>query len=435
MSELFPLILFYHPGKKSWYFYSKEHTAASHRHAFYWGVPPRLIHMHTVNDLQTPPGTMPMKAAVAIGNRAVIGPLIGILCAENQDGSVKGNFPNYQAIMETAQMIGGIVFAFTPSSVDWNKKIIQGDIFDRLNNKWVKCSFPFPNVVYNRIQDRAHENKKSSQACIQRFLSHPGLTLYNRSFFNKKGVISTLSKSPVLKKHIPETIVLTSKADLINMFKRHESLYLKPTHSRMGSGIIRVSKLQAQKPYIMQYYAHDKDLHYYRAHDIHQIWNKIRHEMVRCPYIIQQAVPLATVSACPFDCRLLIQKNHLGRWQVSGLGIRVAGHSRSITTHVPRGGRIATPASVLQQVFPHRKASRIEQRVHHLGLAIAKTMEKHHHPLGEMSADIGLDRRGYPWIFEANAKPMKFDEPEIRKNQLEQVIYYSQFLTFHQYDN
>jgi hypothetical protein len=61
---------------------------------------------------------------------------------------------------------------------------------------------------------------------------------------------------------------------------------------------------------------------------------------------------------------------------------------------------------------------------------IAKKLEQHYHHLGEMSIDVGLDRNGRPWIFEANAKPMKFDEPEIRKKQLGQVIRYAQFLTF-----
>jgi hypothetical protein len=51
-----------------------------------------------------------------LGNRPVLGPLIGILSAENQDGSLKGNFNNYKAIMEAGQKIGGIVFAFTPAA-------------------------------------------------------------------------------------------------------------------------------------------------------------------------------------------------------------------------------------------------------------------------------------------------------------------------------
>lgn len=427
MRALIPLALFCDPNKNIWYYYTKEQTK---HQTLYWGVPLTPINLYAHNTLLTPPGALQMKAMVAPGNKAKLGPLIGILSAENRDGTLKGNFANYKAIMEAGQRIGGIVFAFTPSNVDWNKKIIQGNIFVKNNNQWVRCSFPFPNIVYNRIQDRMHENKKSSQSCIQQFLSYPGVTLFNRSFFNKKEVISALSKSPIINKYIPETNLLESKADLTNMFKLYNALYLKPTDSRLGSGIIRVTKSLSQKTYTMQYYEHDKKLMKYKTYNIQALWKKIRQQMIPCPYIVQQAISLAVISTCPFDCRVLVQKNLQGRWQISGLGIRVAGHSQSITTHVPRGGRLGKPASVLQQAFPEQKSIQIEQHIHRLSLAVAKQLEQDHHLLGEMSIDVGLDRNGYPWVFEANSKPMKFDEPEIRKKQLEQIIHYAQFLTF-----
>jgi hypothetical protein len=48
--------------------------------------------------------------------------------------------------------------------------------------------------------------------------------------------------------------------------------------------------------------------------------------------------------------------------------------------------------------------------------------------LGEMSLDLGVDTAGQMWFFEANSRPMKFDEPDIRKKSLERIVQYSQFL-------
>ena len=429
MPALIPVALFYDPESRNWHIYSKGQTDIKGQ-TLYWGVPLTPVDMSVPNDLLKPSAALPMKAFVALGDRPILGPLIGILSAEDRDGSLKGNFNNYKAIMKAGQKIGGIVFAFTPSSVDWKQRIIRGKVFDKNNNQWVTCSFPFPNVVYNRIQDRCHENKSSSQLCIQRFLSHPGIKLYNRGFFNKEEVIGLLSKSAKMNKYIPETNPLLSEADLINMLKRHKALYLKPTDDRLGSGIIRIIKSRLPKSYTMHYYADDKELTKYKACNIDQLWNMIQQQMIRSPYIVQQAVPLAVVSTCPFDFRVLVQKNRQGRWKISGMGIRVAAHSQSITTHVPRGGRIDTPQNVLQQAFPDQKPAQITKRVHRLCIAVAKKLEQHYRLLGEMSIDVGLDRNGFPWIFEANAKPMKFDEPEIRKIQLKQVIRYAQFLTF-----
>lgn len=429
MPALKPLVLIYDPKNSSWHFYAKEPTAARYQ-TLYWGAPLKPVRMSVCHNLPNLPGALPMKAMVALGNRPVLGPLIGILSAENPDGSLKGNFNNYKALMEAGQKTGGVVFAFTPSGVDWNKKRIQGKIFDPNSNQWVTCPFPFPNVVYNRIQDRAHESKESSQSCIKRFQSLPGITLYNPGFFNKGEVISTLSKSPKMNRYIPETIPLLSKADLVYMLKRHKTLYLKPTNSRLGSGIITVKKSHSQIPYTLHFYAEDKCLKQYRGYTLNRLWNKILQQMIPSPYIIQQAIPKAAVSTCPFDCRVLVQKNHRGLWKISGLGIRIAAHAQSITTHVPRGGRLGTPEEVLPQAFPQQEPSEVAKRVQRLCIKVAKKLEQHYHDLGEMSIDVGLDRQGHPWVFEANAKPMKFDEPDIRKKQLGQVIRYAQFLTF-----
>jgi len=45
-----------------------------------------------------------------------------------------------------------------------------------------------------------------------------------------------------------------------------------------------------------------------------------------------------------------------------------------------------------------------------------------------MSMDLGVDKQGNIWFFEANSKPMKFDEPHIRQKSLERIFQYSRFL-------
>jgi hypothetical protein len=50
------------------------------------------------------------------------------------------------------------------------------------------------------------------------------------------------------------------------------------------------------------------------------------------------------------------------------------------------------------------------------------------HSLAEMSMDLGVDQEGGIWFFEANAKPMKFDEPDIRRRSLDRIFQYGQYL-------
>ncbi|MDT2258644.1 hypothetical protein P7H06_02360 [Paenibacillus larvae] len=73
---------------------------------------------------------------------------------------------------------------------------------------------------------------------------------------------------------------------------------------------------------------------------------------------------------------------------------------------------------------------RILNRTKRAALELAQQIEKaSRQKLGEMSMDLGIDITGKIWFFEANSKPMKFDEPDIRKKSLERIIQYSMFLT------
>lgn len=145
-------------------------------------------------------------------------------------------------------------------------------------------------------------------------------------------------------------------------------------------------------------------------------------------YIAQQGIELAKNHRRPFDLRVLVQKNRKGKWAVSGIGARVAGET-SITTHVPRGGSIDDPRKLLIAAFGREMASRVLYRARKASLCIAKQIEQASGiMLGEMSMDLGVDHRSRIWFFEANSKPMKFDEPHIRKKSLERIIQYSIYL-------
>src|SRR5690606_8511114 len=140
-------------------------------------------------------------------------------------------------------------------------------------------------------------------------------------------------------------------------------------------------------------------------------------------YIVQQAIPLLTYNGRPFDVRVLVQKDIRGTWKVSGIGIRVAGVG-GITTHVPQGGKIV---SVKQALYPHfgkNGTQNIVGNIQDTALKVANTIEQHFEHLGEMSMDIGITEQGQLWFFEANAKPMKFDEPNIRSTSLRRIIEY-----------
>jgi len=110
------------------------------------------------------------------------------------------------------------------------------------------------------------------------------------------------------------------------------------------------------------------------------------------------------------------------------MGARLAGQL-SITTHVPRGGKIENPVKLLQDSFGQKQATIILKKVEEAAILIATQIEQASDALlAEMSMDVGVDKHGELWFFEANSKPMKFDEPHIRKKSLQRIFQYGQFL-------
>ncbi|WP_052186947.1 YheC/YheD family protein [Thermoactinomyces sp. Gus2-1] len=68
----------------------------------------------------------------------------------------------------------------------------------------------------------------------------------------------------------------------------------------------------------------------------------------------------------------------------------------------------------------------VKERIEQVGIRTARWIENQQNALlGEMSMDLGIEKDGSLWIFEANSKPMKFDEPNIRRRSLRRLIEYS----------
>jgi hypothetical protein len=207
-------------------------------------------------------------------------------------------------------------------------------------------------------------------------------------------------------------------------------VYLKPIRGKAGKGIMKIdyipSRIEGPYQLHIQYMRKSRiTLHRY----LPELWMKLKQHIGKEEYIVQQGIQLAKYHNRAFDLRVLVQKNAKGIWSLTGIGARVAG-SLSITTHVPRGGSIDEPEKLLNLAFGSKTGKQIMRRVKLASHAIARQIENaSKHTMGEMSLDLGVDTSGQIWFFEANSRPMKFDEPEIRKKSLERIIQYSEYLT------
>lgn len=357
-------------------------------------------------------------------------PTMAILTVKDSHRVFRGNLHNFVDLIETGRKLGVDVYVVTTKDFNISGNEIYGYRYNALKKKWSRELVPSPQVVYNRIPYRKMENKSEVQQTIQACNRSSNIHLFNPSFFNKWTLYSWLNSSRESKPYIPDTKQLSSADDLSSLLRKHAVLYLKPVKGKAGKGIMRIDRMSAkgsQTQYRLSRQV-DKQMLYTVHNTPTEVWNEWNRHRGSNEYIAQQGIALTRYKQRAYDLRALIQKTGRGEWSVSGVGARVAGKS-SITTHVPRGGSIDEPFKLLTYGFGAKEAKSILKRVETAAVTLAAQIEKSSgNQLGEMSMDIGVDIGGHIWFFEANSKPMKFDEPKIRKKSLERIIRYSLYL-------
>lgn len=353
-------------------------------------------------------------------------PLIGILAADGGNFFF-GNRQNFADLIRTGREMGVQIAVLTPSGIQENGQSVKGFTLDYSKsdkNRWLPARFPLPPVIYNRLPNRKVEKKPHVKKLLQELLASQKVYLFNPSFFDKWTFFKHMKESTDLHSLLPDTARLDSPTTLINMLKRHHDLYLKPIEGKAGIGMMRLRSVPRGWELIHQT---TKEKRKRILPHFSSCYKLIKKYVQHKPYLIQQTIPLATYQGQPFDVRMLLQKDGNGTWQVTGIGIRVAG-KEAISTHVPMGGRIAHFDDVLADIFG-KDIDTLRERLEQTGLAVAQWLEqKQGHTLGEMSLDLGIETSGRIWVFEANAKPQKFDEPDIRARSLERLIQYADYM-------
>jgi hypothetical protein len=357
-------------------------------------------------------------------------PVIAILTIEDDIQLFRGNRSNFVDLIRTGEGMGITTYVVTVKSLKLNALRVRGYTFRDKDETWIRAWFPRPNIVYNRIPQREDERLPQVKRKLAALSKQPGIQLFNRRFFNKWSLFQWLNENKSTRQYIPETKRLTDAIVLGDLLKKYRLLYLKPVRGKAGVGIMTV-KVQPEKqlPYRLQI-QEEKGSRTYRCSTMKRLWERVLKQsaVLGEPYIAQQGITLAAVNSRPFDLRALIQKNGIGQWELSGIGARVAGDS-SITTHVPRGGYIDDPEKLLVSIFGKEKTGKVLGKVRNTTLILARQIERSaHYQLCEMSMDLGVDETGHVWFFEANSKPMKFDEPHIRNKSLERIFQYSLYL-------
>jgi len=328
--------------------------------------------------------------------------LVGILAASRPTNQLFiGNVYLFKQIQKELLKRSGFSYVFTPQDV--HEKEVNGAYFDTNQNRWIKKSFPLPDVIYNRYPLREDEVK--IQPLLNKINSLQ-IPYFNRSFFNKWTVNQLLSQNNALKSYIPAFTIIETENDVFSFLETFHCAYLKPISSSQGKGIIKVTK-----------HSH-RTFHLYTKNQTYknvlkeELWNKIQLLVLKnTPYFIQEEIQSDDVNGLKYDLRILV---HLDQttYKPTGIGVR-ATEKNHITTHVPNGGKILPLSLVESRINPDE----ISFICHEIG----QTLTHQYGLIGEFSLDVGVGENRKLYLFEVNSKPMKFDEKEIFQNSILQL--------------
>jgi len=327
--------------------------------------------------------------------------------------------PQYTSFLRHGTRIPALVYIFSPREINWTNKTIKG--FTLENRRIVKKTLPFPQVVYNKLENRHQEALPLVRAMWKKF-SSLGIKFFNPKFFNKIEIHRVLSANSTLAAHIPDTSVEFNQENLHQMLQKHSSVFVKPGGGSLGQGVIKISR--SSGGYRYQYRTTRRNVTA-TVKGLPALIRRIAPHVGKRP-IIQQAINLATYQGRVFDLRILMQKSGDGRWTRTFSFGKLAAPG-SIAANVAAGGKVVNFRKIIHGAFPSQeKQKRVEEQINKLCFLIPSVLAKHFRNLGELGIDIGVDKSGWPWIIEVNSKYSRHVFPrQVRINSILNPLAYA----------
>ncbi|MBB3108279.1 hypothetical protein FHS18_000307 [Paenibacillus phyllosphaerae] len=362
------------------------------------------------------------------------GPLIGILTdagdKSNPNSPFAGRTGYIRQLLKTGES-KAYLFAFTPRDINWQYNLVNG-YFLNSSGGWYRQQVPLPDVVYNRLPSRKAEHSSTIMNLREKFIKNK-IPFFNWSFFNKSDVYKMLDEDVEALQHLPESVNNPKPEKIKEMLEKHQFIYFKPTAGSLGIGIYRLT-YHPTRGYFARYRRNGGNV-LLRFTTFNSLMRMLqaRHGSTLSQYVCQQGVRLIEIDGCPIDFRFHMHKDGNNEWVPVGIGAKKAGKG-SVTTHIKNGGQLLTPEQALKATFGSR-SDEVLEKAKEVSIKLCEAIERNFpHTLGELGLDIGIDKDGEIWMFEANAKPGRsiFGHPALKsqgRDSYSHIIDYCLYLT------
>lgn len=320
----------------------------------------------------------------------------------------------FSKLLSVQKSVGVVPFVFGEQHINWEEGLIEGYFYQK--NGWERHIIPFPNVVYDRLPNRRSESQKEQQLVKSRMQHEYLIPWYNPGFFNKLDIYEKLYSDFTVYKYLPETVPFTSFSHIEGMLSQYGSVYMKPINGSLGLGVHQILFDKDENLYFCRYHDQQSVKRLQKFSTLESLINHVFRKRPLGNMLVQQGISLLKKDNRPIDFRIHTNKDANGSWQITAMAAKIAG-SGSVTTHVKTGGVIKT----LDEIFSHEERDIYVPKLRDAALKLSYALEKQIDGIvGEIGFDLGIDKEGEIWLFEANSKPGRsiFIHPQLKEFDL-----------------
>lgn len=301
---------------------------------------------------------------------------------------------------------------FNAKDVNIEKNIIKGLLY--IDNTWKRIDSRIPEVIDVSASCLKHKN-------VINYLSQKAyLTENGNKRLSKDFLQEELVKDNKLKKYVIPSSNCNSLQVIDEFLNLYDEVVIKPVYSERGKGIYKIKKSD-NGGYLIGHNKKQKKISNLELKDLYT------NTISKRKHVIQKCINSKTLQGDPFDCRIHLEKNGLGNWEIAKSFIRI-GIGQQVISNVNQGGGLSNTPVFLKSNYPDSYDD-LSRRINEAGMKLAKKIEKLRGiELATLGLDVGITLDEELYVFEANSAP----DPSFLKAEVAMLrTDYYQFLLKH----
>jgi len=336
-----------------------------------------------------------------IRSTSVVRPIVGVYLGSGHmsRSEIKAYF-RLRKLVEANRKAKTTLTFFTAPDVDFTRKRFHGVYYDYRTDTWERKYFPLPDVVYVR------GGGGRTRRLLEKF-DDLGIRRINPlAAFYKDDLYKIMSKDPIMRRHVPSTVIIRNWKEAKRAVHRFGKAYLKAHRGRRGLQVMRIERAAKRRGYWYSYSTLGR-LVRRRAINLDGAVRSARTFFRGKKIIAQKAIDLVKLRRNRLvDFRAEVQRDKRGKLDIIGVCVRVGQPNSPITTHA----YAYRYEDYLSKLFPHaseREITDLKYDIQDFLYNVYEAVERKYGQFGEIGIDFGVDRNRRIWLIECNAQSAK----------------------------